>query len=107
MGPYFYWSYPRGNAVSHLNAFSFFWDESNLKDQDTCYINRCDDNPCDPGQECTWGWNADEQSSYVLCDGEGKRFTISLYIIHTICYISYVTYYTTLISIADQFTYKL
>ena len=44
------------------------------KNQDTCYIDRCEDDPCNEGQECTWGWNDDEKSSWFLCDGEGERF---------------------------------
>ena len=44
------------------------------KNQDTCYIDKCEDDPCNEGQECTWGWNDDEQSSWFLCDGEGELF---------------------------------
>ena len=76
-----YWSEPNmawsptvGGGVSYANVFAFFWDESNLKDQDTCYVNLCgaEHNPCDDGQECAWEWNKDTMTTSVTCDGEGK-----------------------------------
>jgi len=89
--------------VPFMNHLRVDRDITMWKNQDTCYIDRCEDDPCNEGQECTWGWNDDEQSSWLLCDGEGEPFFDSrssvLYnsdfiMKQTTCYIWYAAYLT-------------
>ena len=78
-GPNMAWSPTVDDGNNFGNVFAFFWDESNLKDKDTCYINLCgaEHNPCEDNQECAWEWNKDTLTTSVTCDGEGKLFYFS------------------------------
>ena len=75
-GPYMAWSPTVDDGQNSGNVFAFFWDESNLKDKDTCYVNLCgaEHNPCEDNQECAWEWNKDTLTTSVTCDGEGKLY---------------------------------
>ena len=85
-GPNMAWSPTVADGQNFGNVFAFFWDESNLKDKDTCYINLCgaEHNPCEDNQECAWEWNKDTLTTSVTCDGEGKLFYFSNLHIHSI-----------------------
>lgn len=78
-GPNMAWSPTVDGGDNYGNVFAFFWDESNLKDKDTCYVNLCgaEHNPCEDNQECAWEWNKDTLTTSVTCDGEGNLYNFS------------------------------
>ena len=46
-GPSFMWTRPRGSGQNYANSYAVFWDELNFSEDETCYLSKCSQNPCE------------------------------------------------------------
>ena len=60
----FYWS-----EFSRDNMKSFFWSELNFAANETCYLDMCENDPCN-GSGCTSTW--DGVTAGFECDGDAS-----------------------------------
>ena len=91
-GPFFRWS-PAGlfdeSSRDRNELHGFFLDDLAMDPKATCYIDMCENDPCDSGQTCESTW--DGENAGFICNGEFSLKTISIHsqIISTAFYIEY------------------
>ena len=71
-GPFFRWS-PAGPYDEDVSAelHGFFLDDLAIDPKTTCYLDMCEDDPCESGQTCESTWDG-ENAGYICNGGESS-----------------------------------
>ena len=76
-GPFFRWALADGffpETDPHADLYGFFLDDLAMDPLKTCYLDMCENDPCDPGQQCESTWDGTDAG--YTCDGEGKNILL-------------------------------
>ena len=94
-GPFFRWSLggPYDESQSDIELHGFFLDDLAMDPKTTCYLDMCENDPCDSEQTCESTWDG-ENAGYICNDGKSILKTISIHnkIISTALYMEYLKY---------------